>query len=157
MSFLTRPRTIWLAFFLTLTLTAIFGIVMQIWQFQIIDEMWNPAKITAHIEAMSPVQRKVHAWLTGTVDVLYPFAYTALFLGMAKKYFPGAGWKLYAPIVATIPFDLTEGLVQVLALNGYEAVIPVKAVVTPIKLILFTFGLIVFLCAVVRAMRRSRQ
>ena len=124
MNFLTRTRTLWFAFFLTLTLTAIFGIVMHVWQFQIIDEMWNPAKIAAHIEAMSPAQRRAHAWLTGTVDVLYPFAYTALFLGMAMKYFRGAGWKLYAPIVGTIPFDLTEGLVQVLALNGYEAVIP---------------------------------
>ena len=157
MTWLTRPRTIWLAFVLTLILTAIFGLVMHIWNFQIIDEMWNPARVAAHIDLMSPEQRRAHAWLTGTVDVLYPFSYTALFLGMAMKYFPSAGWKLYAPIILTIPFDLTEGLVQILALSGYEAVIPIKAVVTPIKLILFTFGLIVSLCAVYRAIRQLRQ
>ncbi len=154
--FLARSSTLWTAFIVTLVLTAVFGIVMHIGDFQIIDEMHDPEKIRAHLADMTAEQRRAHAWLTGTVDVAYPLAYGTLFTGMAMRYFPEAGTVLWLPILLVIPFDLAEGLILVMALNGNDGVIEFKRVVTPIKLILFIFGLITCICATWRAWRQRK-
>lgn len=140
--YLNSTRNIWLSFWVTFALTIAFGVVMHLYDFQIIDEMWKPAVIRDHVFSMSAEQRRAHQWLTGTADVLYPFAYSSLFAGLALRH-----WKRYGPVIAIvcglcIPVDLIEGLSQIFILGGSFEWLWVKAVATPIKLVLFGIGLI---------------
>lgn len=141
--FLSQTKILWFTFSLTLILTIIFGIVMHFGQFGIIDEMFVAEKINAHIDAMSPHQRLIHAWLTGTIDVLYPFAYGAFFIGIAVKHFGRFGFWLALPSVLVIPADLAEGVAQVMLLTGQDGFMSLKLIATPIKLVLYIFGLCV--------------
>ena len=105
----TTRRGLWAAFVVFAALSVVFAVVMRAYGFAIIDEMWQPADILAHVGAMSPAQRTAHAWLTATADVAYPFAYTAWLGGLAVAAFPDKRW-LALPILLCVPVDLTEGL-----------------------------------------------
>jgi len=147
-SFLTNPANLWRLFFLLLIMTAIFAGVMAIWDFEIIDEMSQPRRIVEHIEAMSATQRAVHAWMTGTLDVAYPFVYGALFAGLSLRAFDRWGMLLAIPSFLVIPVDLIEGFIQVLLLNGVYDIAWMKAYVTPLKFVLFGLGVVLSLFAV---------
>jgi len=151
LTFLAQTKTLWFTFILTVILTIIFGIVMHFGQFVIIDEMFAAKDITAHIDAMSFHQRMVHAWLTGTIDVLYPFAYGAFFIGIAVKEFGRFGFWLALPSILVIPADLVEGLAQVMLLTGQDAFMGLKLIATPIKLVLYIFGLCVTILGLIFA------
>ena len=124
---------------------------------KIIDEMFDPAQISHHIEFMTPTQRCVHAWLTGTVDVAYPFAYASFFVGIAIRFFGRIGPWLAIPSFLVIPTDLLEGFAQIMLLNGYDSYLQLKVVVTPIKLVLFLTGLVVTIAGLLRGLRRRLQ
>lgn len=151
----TSKGGLWAAFFIFVILNAVFVAVMQIYRFTIIDEMWDPTMILAHVEAMSPRQRTAHAWLTGTADVAYPLTYAALFGGLALKAFPARRW-LALPILLCVPADLVEGLSQVMILTGEEGWVAVKAVATPVKLLLFITGVVIGLAALLNLARARR-
>ena len=151
-SFLAQTKTLYFTFSLTLVLTVIFGIVMHFGQFGIIDEMFIAEDINAHIDAMSLHQRLLHAWLTGTIDVLYPFAYGAFFIGVAVKCFGRFGFWLALPSILVIPADLAEGVSQVMLLIGREGFMDLKLIATPIKLILYLFGLSVTVIGLILAL-----
>ena len=151
---LTKTKTLWTLFWLTIAMTIMFGVVMRIWGLGIIDEMFHGEEILAHIAAMSPTQRLVHAWMTATLDVAYPFAYGGLFIGIALKNFDKLGPWLALPSLAVIPVDLTEGFVQVLLLNGHDGVVWLKEIVTPLKLVLYISGLVISLVGLGRGILR---
>lgn len=144
---LKQTTTLWILFLLTIGMTAAFGLIMYIWDFGVIDEMYHADEILAHIGAMTPTQRSVHSWMTATLDVAYPFAYGGLFVGVALRFFGRFGPWLALPSLAVIPVDLTEGVIQVLLLNGYEHVVGLKEIVTPLKLALYLPGLALTLIA----------
>ena len=150
---LTRPRTLWVLFALFVAETLAFGVVMAIWDFTIIDEMYDPEHIREHIAKMSEVQRQAHAWMTATLDVAYPLTYGALFTGMALRTFK----PVFAlPALVVIPTDLLEGFVQVQAMLGNGSLIWLKAYVTPAKLVLFTLAILIALAALIIEIRRRR-
>ena len=152
-AFLTRPHTLWLAFAATLLLTLVFIAVMAIWDFTVIDEMRDPETVRAHVEAMTPQQRRVHARLTATADLLYPVAYSTFFAGMALRWLGRAG-PLFATVAfLVIPFDLTELVAQLRILGGDFTWLPVKAVATPAKLALYLPALAATLVAAAVAAR----
>ncbi|MEP6342880.1 MAG: hypothetical protein ABJ275_06145 [Maricaulaceae bacterium] len=124
-----------------------FAVVMAVWDFQIIDEMSDPTLIKAHIEAMSEGQRAVHAVMTGTLDVAYPLTYGALFAGVALKVFRPT---FTVPSLLVVPVDLTEGVVQVMALNGDMSGLWLKSYVTPLKLILFVGAIVIAILALIK-------
>ena len=157
LQFLTRNRILWATFLTTLALTVMFGVVMQIWQFEIIDEMYVADQILAHIDAMTPEQREVHAWLTATIDVAYPLAYGGFFIGVALKAFPRAGLLLALPSMLVIPTDLIEGFAQVMLLSGDASYIDIKVAATPIKLMLFVVGLVITLAGLVSLYLERRK
>ena len=151
---LTQPRILWILFILFVLESIGFGIIMWIWDFTIIDEMSDPEKISAHIAAMSETQRVVHAWMTATLDVAYPLTYGPLFAGLALQRFR----SIFAiPAFAVIPTDLAEGYVQVVSLLGDESLIGLKAVLTPLKLVLFIAAMIIAIAAVAIGIRRRRK
>ena len=144
---LTQTRTLYLTFATTILMTFGFLAIMWIWDFEVIDEIWSVEKLKIHLASLTPIQKSVHAWTTGTLDVLYPFAYSAFFIGMTLRFFGRYGPLLAIPSFLVIPVDLLEGLIQIMLLNGNHNVIEWKAIVTPIKLLLFLWGLGVALIA----------
>lgn len=155
---LTRPKILWLLFGATLAMTIAFGLIMWIWQFELIDEMHQPARIKAHLALLTPTQKYVHAWTTATLDVAYPFAYGGLFVGMALRFFDRFGVWLALPGALVIPVDLAEGVVQLLLLNGVENLLTYKQVLTPLKLGLYFPGLaIAVMGAGIAAVRAGRR
>ena len=155
-SFLTRTPILWISGVLYLIMTLAFAIIMKVWDFQVIDEMFIKADILAHIEAMSAEQQRVHAMTTATLDVAYPFAYGIFQAGMAYRYL-GSWGKWIAPLsLICIPFDLTEGFSQVMLLTGSLQYVELKTVVTPIKLALFTLGLVAAVVALAIAFKSKR-
>ncbi|MEO0449593.1 MAG: hypothetical protein AAFZ74_04625 [Pseudomonadota bacterium] len=149
-SFLTKTPVLWLLFGGFVLQSVCFGVIMAIWDFTVIDEMSDPEKVRGHIAAMSETQRHVHAWTTATLDVAYPLTYGALFAGLALTRFPSI-WA--APAIAVIPVDLAEGVVQVMALLGNDQLIELKAILTPLKLVLFGIAAFIALAAFLLAVR----
>jgi hypothetical protein len=140
-----------------LLLSCLFILVMYIWDFQIIDEMYTKDVILAHIGAMSETQKHVHAVMTATLDVVYPFTYGFFQAGMALRYFGSWGKWIALLSLVCIPFDLVEGFSQVMLLTGSLQYVELKAVVTPIKLALYLPGLAFALIAVIVALKLSKR
>jgi hypothetical protein len=128
---------------LTLIMTGLFGLVMHVSGFMIIDELYSAPIILSHISQLSPYQTTVHIWMTATLDVAYPFAYGFLFIGITLRAFAKYRIWLIFPSIAVIPIDLMEGIVQILLLLGNEQFVVFKTVLTPLKLILFSCGFVI--------------
>lgn len=142
-SALSQPRTLWLTFIAVLIITAAFPMAADIWNLSFLDAMSDPDEVRATIASMSSDQRVAHAWITATLDVLYPLAYGALFVGSAYAFYGRFGWLIALPFFVLVPVDLLEGVVQVLALNGVADWVDAKAVLTPLKTGLFLFGVLI--------------
>jgi len=154
MNFITKPVTLWCLFGLFILETLGFGVIMAIWDFTIIDEMSDPEKIRLHIGEMSDTQRAVHAWMTATLDVVYPLTYGLLFAGLSLRAFPKF---MSIPAIAVIPTDLAEGAIQVMVLTGTYDLLWLKALVTPLKLLLFVVAIAVAISAVVLGIRTRQR
>lgn len=126
-------------------MTGFFGLIMHIWEFVIIDELYNASVILSHIGQLTPYQIRVHIWMTATLDVAYPFAYGFLFIGVALRAFKKYQAWLIMPSIVVIPIDLLEGIVQVFLLLGHEEIVVLKTILTPLKLIFFSCGCFIFI------------
>ena len=140
---LTSNRVLWLSFISTILLTVAFQVAVPMWDLILLDAISDPAQARDAIASMNPDQHVIHAWITATLDVAYPVAYGALFIGSAHKFFATAGWLLALPVYVLVPTDLIEGVVQVLALVGTADFLDAKAYLTPLKSGLFILGLLV--------------
>lgn len=145
---------LWFSFATYMILTLSFGVVMHVWEFLIIDEMFDPAQIRVHIARLSQEQRTVHVALTATADVAYPFAYAAFQAGMAYRYLGRWGRWVGLLSIFCVPVDLLEGFAQVMLLQGNEAFLALKSTVTPVKLALYIPGLMGALIAIGIAARQ---
>lgn len=145
-SFLTGTRTLWFLFAATLVLSCSFPLATRYWQLTLLDGIASPADARSLLEGFTPHQKMIHAWITATLDVAYPFAYGGFFAGSALRVFTRHGRYLALPALLVIPTDLIEGIVQILALTGTADYLALKAVVTPAKILLF--GISLFLTAV---------
>ncbi len=149
---LASKRVLAVTFASTLVMTVLFGVVMLVWDFELIDEMYRADVIAAHVRAMSAEQRTVHAWMTATLDVAYPLAYGAFFLGAALRFFDHR-W-LALPALLVVPVDLAEGVTQVLLLNGNMNVLGLKTILTPLKFAFYlpalAIALVGLICAAIR-------
>lgn len=154
---LTNTKTLWALFWATLALTATFGVIMQVWQFELIDEMSDPAQIRTHVAEFNDAQKTAHIWMTATIDVAYPLAYGSFFMGMALRFFDRFGFWLALPSLLVIPVDLAEGYVQVMFLSGDDSLLHLKTILTPLKLGLFIPGSIIALIGAGIAIKRRRS
>lgn len=154
-NFLTDGRTITWAGLSFLALTIAFGIWIQRYDLQIIDEIDDPDQIRAVVAAMSAEQLSAHWWMTLVLDYFYPLAYGAFFAGLALRYFGAAGIWLAIPSMIVVPADIIENTIQLMILSGDQSLIWVKAYVTPIKLITFLIAALIALIGLgVAAYRR---
>ncbi len=140
---LGESRVLWLSFTATLIITFAFQVIILEFGLTLLDGITDPVEVRAAISGMSDSQRHFHAWMTATLDVAYPVAYGALFIGSAYRFFPSTGLLMSLPAIVCIPVDLTEGVVQVLALIGSADLTESKAILTPLKQLLFVSGFLV--------------
>ena len=138
---LTDNRILWMSFIGTILLTITFQVAVGIWDLTLIDAISDPGDTRLAIASMSQQQNLIHAWITATLDVAYPLAYGALFIGSGYKFYGKWGWLVAAPVFVLVPTDLIEGVVQVLALTNVTDWIDAKAILTPLKTFLFLLGL----------------
>ena len=134
---LAETRSLWIAFVATILITIAFPVTASIWGLSFIDALSDPTEVRQAIAGMTPDQRIVHAWITATLDVAYPLAYGALFVGSAYAFYARVGRFIAIPLLVVVPVDLLEGVVQVLALTDTADWIDAKAILTPLKTVLF--------------------
>lgn len=137
---LSETRMLWISFIATVLLTIIFQILVNQFGLVLLDALSDSTEVRIAISTMSEQQRQIHAWMTGTLDIAYPMAYGALFIGSAYKFFPSKGFLLAVPAILCIPVDLIEGVVQILALMGLVDWTQLKEFLTPLKNLLFVAG-----------------
>ena len=145
---LREGRVLLLSLVATVVLTALFPVVAGQFGLTLLDAMADSTEARALIEGLTGEQRQAHAWITGTLDVAYPLAYGALFLGATLRFFPRRGTLLAIPVLIGVPADLLEGLVQILALTGQADGLAAKAVLTPVKGGAFVYGAVMALLGV---------
>ncbi len=154
---LAETRNLWLAFGATILITLSFPVVGSIWAMSFIDPISDPGAVRDAIAALSAEQRVVHVWVTATLDVAYPLAYGALFIGAAYRFYPTFGRFLGWAFIGLVAVDLLEGIVQVLALTDTADLVAGKAFLTPMKRALFLIGVVTTLLGWVIWIIRRRQ
>lgn len=153
-AFLANGKTIVWSGLAFVGLTIAFGIWIQRYDLNIIDEISDPEQIKAVVAAMTPEQRSAHWWMTLSLDYFYPLAYGAFFAGLALRYFGAAGIWLAIPSMIVVPADIIENTVQLFILSGDHSLIGVKAIATPIKLVSFIVAALIALIALIFAVYR---
>ena len=153
-AFLANGKTIVWSGLAFVGLTIAFGIWIQNYDLNIIDEISDPEQIKAVVAAMTPEQRSAHWWMTLSLDYFYPLAYGAFFAGLALRYFGAAGLWLVIPSMIVVPADIIENTVQLFILSGDHSLIGVKAIATPIKLVSFIVAALIALIALIFAVYR---
>lgn len=153
-AFLANGKTIVWSGLAFVGLTIAFGIWIQRYDLNIIDEISDPEQIKAVVAAMTPEQRSAHWWMTLSLDYFYPLAYGAFFAGLALRYFGAAGIWLAIPSMIVVPADIIENTVQLVILSGDHSLIGVKAIATPIKLVSFIVAALIALIALIFAVYR---
>ena len=138
---LAETTTLWITFVCTILLTISFQLASSHWGISFIDAISDPEAVRQAIASLTADQRIVHVWITATLDVAYPLAYGAFFVGSALAFYDRVGWYIAMAVLVVIPTDLIEGVVQVLALLDIADLVDAKAVLTPLKTVLFLFGL----------------
>lgn len=138
---LAERKSLWIAFVSTILITIAFPITASTRGVTFIDAISDPEKVRSAISSMTSDQRVAHAWITATLDVAYPLAYGALFVGSAYAFYERFGRYIAIALLAVVPADLLEGVVQVLALTDTADLVDAKAVLTPLKTGLFLLGL----------------
>lgn len=159
-AFLTRTPVLWGLFIAQFVMGFSFYLIMQAYDFQLIDKMSVPGEISAHIAAMSETQRRIHIWVTATLDVAYPITYGSFFAAMAWRFLGRAGTFLALPGLIVILIDLSEGVVQIMALGGNESLLWLKAFLTPAKFGLFMIAAMIALgalCVAIWRLVRTRK
>lgn len=119
----------------------LFQWAIQRYELIFLDMLWNPEVTRAAVASMSLEQRAVHAWITGTLDVIYPIAFGLFLLGTGLRILPNQRRWIIAFVVIVVALDLSEGLVQILALTNIVDWLPAKLLFTPVKLGMFLVGI----------------
>ena len=137
MRFLARTPVIWISFVAMLLIGAGFGLCRPVVGGAFLDMTSDPDAARNIIAAMTGAQRTAHAWVTVLLDTAYPLAYGGFLGGLALRFFGRFGPYAALPALGVVIVDLTENLVQVLALADWADALDAKAWLTPLKFGLF--------------------
>ncbi|MGB2176941.1 MAG: hypothetical protein ACPH9E_03300, partial [Hyphomonas sp.] len=116
--FLKRTSVIWTLFVLMIVIGAGFGVFNKAVGGTFLDMTASAVQAREILAGMTAEQRDVHFWVTVLLDTAYPLAYGGFLAGMALRFFGSYGKAAAVPAFATIIVDLTENMVQALALKG---------------------------------------
>ena len=151
---LTDTKILWRLFWVFVVLSIAMLIWITFYKLHIIDEIWDPAKVQAALNAQTPAQHRAHFHMTLFFDLLYPFIYGPLFAGLTLKYLKR--WWLSIPAFLCIPSDTIENIAQLFIFSGASEAMAVKAIATPIKLLCFVIASILVLVALGVALKEKR-
>lgn len=158
MHLISRTPVLWGLFGLAVVCMAGFAVFQPGVGGQYLDMLSDPARVEAAFAAMSPEQRTTHFWVTVVIDTAFPFSFGLLFAGLGWRFFGRFGVLAALPGLAVLVADLTENMIQALALSGAADVLDAKAWVTPLKMNLFYLGAIIALIALgIAVYRRVRK
>ncbi len=161
LGWLSGTRMLIFFFALTLVVTASFGLVMQAIGGDLLDMMLSGDDALVRLSELDENQRLLHLRATVTLDVIYPISYACLFIGLLSRLAWRWRWGLiWIPIIAALA-DLSENLVQAMALNGYaQEILHAKDIVTPLKagalILTLTICLLVMLGAMFRKLSKKK-
>jgi len=158
--FLKRTPVIWTLFVLMIVIGAGFGVFNKAAGGTFLDVTASAVQAREILAGMTAEQRDVHFWVTVLLDTAYPLAYGGFLAGMALRFFGSYGKAAAVPAFATIIVDLTENMVQALALKGSADVLDAKEWLTPLKFGLFSLAaaiaLVALIIAIVNLFRRKQ-
>ena len=158
--FLKRTPVIWTLFVLMIVIGAGFGVFNKAVGGTLLDMSASAVQAREIVAGMTADQRDAHFWVTVLLDTAYPLAYGGFLAGMALRFFGSYGKVAAVPAFATIIVDLTENMVQALALKGSADVLDAKEWLTPLKFGLFflaaAIGLVALIIAIVNLFRRKQ-
>ena len=158
--FLKRTPVIWTLFVLMIVIGAGFDVFNKAVGGTFLDMTASAVQAREILAGMTAEQRDVHFWVTVLLDTAYPLAYGGFLAGMALRFFGSYGKAAAVPAFATIIVDLTENMVQALALKGSADVLDAKEWLTPLKFGLFflaaAIALVALIIAIVNLFRRKQ-
>ncbi|MGK7892937.1 MAG: hypothetical protein AB4372_04660 [Xenococcus sp. (in: cyanobacteria)] len=144
-SWITKDVTLSIALVLTVLLTIAIPLAARRSKLTLLDGIASPSKARDILDRMDQNQKDAHIWITATLDVAYPLSYGGLFAGSALRFFPEYGSYLALPALLAIMADLTEGVIQILALTDTSDLLYLKKYVTPLKYGMAILGLVIAL------------
>lgn len=152
---LSRTPAIIGSFVAMMAIGASFGLVTPALGGTMLDMQMNAADARAYLATLDPSQRHLHLFATLVQDTAYPLAYGAFLGAIAARAF---GNRFAWPAMLAAASDLVENAAQSAALQGAEAALAAKTVLTPLKFGLFMLAALVALAGLltllVRLLRR---
>ena len=140
MEFIRRSVVLWGLFFTTVILSIGFIFWAPFIGGTALDSIASIESVQALMLGMSDIQKHSHFLMTIILDMAYPFAYGLLFAGLTLKFSGKTGVWLSFPAFAVIPVDIFENIIQLMALTGNGSLLFIKAVLTPVKFVLFALS-----------------
>ena len=138
--YMTRTSTLTFLFIVAVALVGCFITFTPVAGGILLDSLRSATESQQLLVSMSDVQKTAHFRITLWLDMLFPIAYGGFFVGVTLKYFEQVGIWLAIPAFLVIPTDICENLIQLLALTGTEGLLQIKAILTPIKFMLFNIS-----------------
>lgn len=161
MNFITRTPVLWALFVLMISANVAFVLLDPLIGGNMLDLVSSEEDTRRVFNALTPEQKTAHFWITILLDTLYPLTFGLLFAGLAWRFFGKWGAIAAIPGFAVMIVDLTENMIQALALSGAADLLDAKAWVTPLKVYLFllaaAIALVAVIIAVVRLVRKKRS
>ena len=142
MEFIKKPIVLWGLFIGAVVLMAGFVVWVPLIGGTGLDSVIAVDEVQSILLGMSDVQKNSHILMTLVLDMAYPFVYGLLFAGLILKFAGKPGIWLSIPAFAVIPVDICENLIQLMALSGNVSLLSVKAILTPVKFLLFFLSLL---------------
>ena len=137
---LKQTRTLWILFLVAVPLIFLSKWSQSHWGLVLLDGISDPDVARTLLSELTPQQNQGHLWFTTTLDVILPFAAAGLFASAALNFFGKYGLYLAIIPLFAVPLDLTEGVVQVLALTNTADFLEIKAYTTPVKSMCYKIG-----------------
>ena len=137
MELIKKTSVLWVLFLATVTISVGFSLWIPHLGGTILDSIAPIDEVHSLLNGMSDVQKDSHFMMTLALDMLYPFVYGGLFVGLALRFCGKVGIWLAIPALVVVPVDLFENIIQLLAITGSEGLLSLKAILTPIKFVLF--------------------
>lgn len=154
MQSMTRTPVLWALFVLMISCNVGFVLLDPLIGGNMLDLVSTHEDTRRVFSVLTPEQKNAHFWITVLLDTLYPLTFGFLFAGLAWRFFGKWGPLAAIPGFAVMIVDLTENMIQALALSGAADLLDAKVWVTPLKIYLFLLAAAIALVAVIIALVR---
>jgi hypothetical protein len=152
-----KPWVVWFWLALTVAVALAFLPVIQALGGPLLDTVLTGGAAHKRLAELSASQRDLHFWTTALLDSLYPFAYGNLCLTLARRGPPLWTRRLAWLTLAGVLADLSENIVQLLALVGTADYLTTKNWLTPAKFGLVTLAETLAVLGVLVQRQRGRS